>query len=219
MTETAARYEVEVDTYLAEAYKALAKARQSLDWASGSLRRSVGQTRRRGNTWSGTLDEAVETASAFPVDASAHKLKPLSDYRDAAAAVDDAVARVERWNTLYTGWSRFFLVTNTNGHIHSSMNCSTCFPSTQFAWLPTLSGLTEADAVADQGEILCSVCFPSAPSEWTTSVAKATLAEREVRAAAKPNATPRRPPSRSGSSCGSAGGTTGSRPSPPPRRG
>lgn len=83
------------------------------------------------------------------------------------------------------GWSRFFLVTNVNGHIHSSMACSTCFPTTEFAWLPTLSGLTEADAVAEQGEILCSVCFPSAPVAWTNGVSKATQAERDAKAAAK----------------------------------
>ncbi len=67
----------------------------------------------------------------------------------------------------YAGWSRFFLVTNVGGHIHRDMSCSTCFPTTQYAWLYELSGLTEAEAVAEYGEILCSVCFPSAPVEWT----------------------------------------------------
>lgn len=67
----------------------------------------------------------------------------------------------------YKGWSRFFLVTNVGGHIHRDMSCSTCFPTTQYAWLYELSGLTEAEAVAEYGEILCSVCFPSAPVEWT----------------------------------------------------
>ena len=64
-------------------------------------------------------------------------------------------------------WSRFFLVTNKGGHIHSSLQCSTTYPTTSFAWLPTLSGLTEEDAVKEHGAILCSVCFPSAPVEWT----------------------------------------------------
>lgn len=64
-------------------------------------------------------------------------------------------------------WSRFFLVRNNGGHIHSSMDCSTCFPTTQFGWLPELSGLSEPDAVASQGAILCTVCYPTAPVEWT----------------------------------------------------
>jgi hypothetical protein len=71
----------------------------------------------------------------------------------------------------YKGWSRFFLV--HGGHIHSSMDCSTCNKvgkATSFGWLPELSGLTEADAVAQHGAILCTVCFPSAPVEWTNGV-------------------------------------------------
>ena len=64
-------------------------------------------------------------------------------------------------------WSRFFLVVSSDGHIHSSMNCSTCHPHTRYAWLPDLSGLTEADAVEAHGTRLCSICYPSAPVEWT----------------------------------------------------
>lgn len=66
------------------------------------------------------------------------------------------------------GWSRFFLV--AGGHIHASMACSTCnngASATEFGWLPELSGLTEADAVASHGALLCTVCFPTAPVEWT----------------------------------------------------
>lgn len=98
---------------------------------------------------------------------------------------DRLEAEIQPLEALYTGWSRFFLVTNTNGHIHSSRGCSTCYENTQYAWLPTLSGKTEKDAVEEIGEILCSVCFPSAPVAWTTGVSKATLAERAQRAAAK----------------------------------
>jgi hypothetical protein len=64
-------------------------------------------------------------------------------------------------------WTRFFLVKNNGGHIHSSMSCSTCFPTTQFGWLPEISGQTEAEAVAAHGAILCTICYPSAPTEWT----------------------------------------------------
>lgn len=64
-------------------------------------------------------------------------------------------------------WSRFFfVVSSAHGHIHSSMSCSTCRPTTGFAWQPSLSGLTEADAVKALGPKLCSVCYPSAPVEW-----------------------------------------------------
>lgn len=68
----------------------------------------------------------------------------------------------------YTGWSRFYVV--PGGHIHSSMQCSTCNKNgspTKFGWMPQLSGLTEEDAVKEKGAILCTVCFPTAPVEWT----------------------------------------------------
>jgi len=78
-------------------------------------------------------------------------------------------------------WARFYLVNNSNGHIHSSTVCSTCFRDTSVSWLPGLSGLTEAEAVAAHGEILCSICFPTAPAEWTNGIsnaAKSVLADR-----------------------------------------
>lgn len=72
-----------------------------------------------------------------------------------------------------TRWSRFFLVNNTDGHIHSSMNCSTTRPTTLWSWLPLLSGLTEKDAVDAHGTRLCSACFPTAPVAWTILPPKA----------------------------------------------
>ena len=66
----------------------------------------------------------------------------------------DAIFRAERW-------SRFFVV--QAGHVHSSMACATCYPTTVFGWLPELSGDTEAVAVEAWGERMCTVCFPSAP--------------------------------------------------------
>jgi hypothetical protein len=61
-------------------------------------------------------------------------------------------------------WSRFFLVTNGNGHVHSSTACTTCFPTTSYQWLTGLSGATEAEMVVEWGERACTVCFPSAPT-------------------------------------------------------
>jgi hypothetical protein len=117
------------------------------------------------------------------------QVERLNEEREAAiVAIDLATPQIQDLDRVWLEngrWSRFFLVTNTNGHIHSSMDCHTCFPSTTYAWLTGLSGLTEAEAVAEHGEILCSVCFPSAPVEWTTGVSKATQAAKDERAAAK----------------------------------
>jgi len=69
----------------------------------------------------------------------------------------------------YQGWNRYFGV--ENGHIHSSMECHSCnngINPTSFVWLPSFSGLTEEEAVAQGGSTLCTHCFPTAPVEWTS---------------------------------------------------
>ena len=100
----------------------------------------------------------------------------------ALAAADEALDQHEEG---YTGWQRFWLVTNVNGHIHRRRSCSTCYPTTRFALLPDLSGSDEAAAVEEQGGILCSVCFPDAPTEWTEGESKVLAAERAAKAEAK----------------------------------
>jgi hypothetical protein len=146
------RAEVRIDTEIADAFEAYVKASRHAD----NLRRyrHVAEA------------EKVEATTA------------ANEAREAWVAAEGQ----------YKGWSRFFLVANTNGHIHRSMNCSTCNrwtvngPSaTQFRWLPTLSGLTEADAVEAHGGILCTVCFPSAPTEWTEGENKQVAAEKAAR--------------------------------------
>lgn len=62
------------------------------------------------------------------------------------------------------GWLRYFLVTNANGHVHRGMNCSTCFASTQYAWLIDLADCDERKMVEEYGEKACTVCFPDAPA-------------------------------------------------------
>lgn len=62
------------------------------------------------------------------------------------------------------GWSRYYLVTNANGHVHRELTCSTCYPDTQYAWLPSLSGCDERAMVDEWGERACTVCFPNAPT-------------------------------------------------------
>jgi hypothetical protein len=87
-------------------------------------------------------------------------------------------------------WSRFYHVTNTNGHVHSSRGCSTCFPTTQYGWLTQLSGSTEAELIAVMGDTACTVCYPTAPTfrgfgDGTSYVAKASAAEKAAKADAK----------------------------------
>lgn len=172
-------FAVEIDTKLADAHERHAKAETLLTNTRDAVRRHAGQKRIK-NVWDGTALDAIATCEA---STNAWVRGILNAYRDALRNYVQITDEINALDARYTGWSRFFLVTNTNGHIHRSMNCSTCYVTTTYAWLPTLSGRTEAEAVADQGEILCSVCFPSAPVAWTTGVSRASTEARGSRAA------------------------------------
>ncbi len=99
--------------------------------------------------------------------------KELAEATDKLVGILDAqVPYAEEYSR--RRWSRFFLVTSSIGHVHSSMRCSTTYMSTEWAWLPELSGKSESEAVKQHGEKMCTVCFPSAPAHpaWKKAVAK-----------------------------------------------
>lgn len=104
-------------------------------------------------TWY-TAEERAEKAAKLTAQIEA-LIAQAAEARTAAQALNDE---------LYKGWSRFFLVQ----HIHSNMHCSSFRPTTRVGWLPSVSGLTEAEAVAEHGATLCTICFPSAPVSLTT---------------------------------------------------
>lgn len=120
------------------------------------------------------------------------------------------------------GWTRAFLATSSNGHVHSSMDCSTCNKMgklTRFAWMTDYSDQDEQEIVAAAGERACTTCYPSAPVEILSRPTKmfspdevaaaAARAERDAAKAAKqaaaaekaitsPDGTPLRAPGRYG---------------------
>ena len=80
-----------------------------------------------------------------------------------AKAILDEADPLETEFTRRGGWTRAFLVDNTNGHVHRNRHCTTCFPTTRYTWLPDYSGADENKIVEDAGEAACTVCYPSAP--------------------------------------------------------
>jgi hypothetical protein len=68
--------------------------------------------------------------------------------------------------SFYTGWSRAFLVRNSNGHIHKSRSCTTCFDTTNYVWLTEMSGRDELEIAYLAGEKACTVCYAHAPSAY-----------------------------------------------------
>lgn len=93
------------------------------------------------------------------------------------------------------GWTRYYLVTNTGGHVHSSEDCKTCYSTTRYAWLTEQSGMSAEDLVELAGEKACTECFDWAPvntlkrkTRLEAPEAKAAREEREAKAAAKAKA-------------------------------
>lgn len=186
---------VEIDTKLAEIWIRIyaARARRDAAWKS---------VERRANWFLGRKMRASEhaevMAQAAEFEGQDMASMAVADRRRATIAIDlvaaqiafeeacETVGEVERETRPYQDeyrsrpWSRFYLVTSSNGHIHSSDSCQTCGPRTQFVILADASGQTEAEAIAerdkrDSAALLCTVCFPNAPVKWTEKPADAAL--------------------------------------------
>lgn len=76
-------------------------------------------------------------------------------------ALTDDAAPYENEYSRRGRWARYFrVVTSGEGHVHGSMSCHSCYPTTTYAWLPTLSGQGADEAVDSYGSEMCSHCFP-----------------------------------------------------------
>lgn len=117
-------------------------------------------------TTKGHYEQSVEFAKKyFPGNETklAEALKRVELVNAVLGHTNRSIADIEK---LYTGWTRAFLVSNANGHIHSSMSCVTCFETTRFIWLPNLSGEDRLKIAELAGESACTICYPDAPSEY-----------------------------------------------------
>ena len=180
---------VVVDTLLAKTYTELADVHYNIEREENQLHRLAKHTYdRKVRSWTGTLDDAI-AYSDFVSDWERNGHAGCIEKRtELLAQRAELLSTINVCNTnweLNGRWSRFYLVTNTNGHIHSSTTCSTCYPTPQYAWLTSLSGLREEDAVKAEGEILCSVCFPSAPVAWTNGISRRDAEAKAQREAEK----------------------------------
>ena len=82
-------------------------------------------------------------------------------------------------------WTRAFLVLASNGHVHSSMDCNTCFPTTRYNWLVQYSNDDENTIVEDAGQDACTICYPSAPAEVLNRPSRIVTADKVAKAQAK----------------------------------
>lgn len=183
---TEMRPEQAIDTELAALFEQQMRAEQDAAIACERIHSAAGDKRdynTRERAWGMSLAQAIAAENfTYPYIASdhAHGLDDLAAAREMLRDIED---EIDELDAQYTGWTRFFIV--AGGHIHSSQNCSSCHLTTRFGWLPQLSGLTERDAVADQGSLLCTFCYPSAPVEWTNGREIASAQAKAERAAAR----------------------------------
>jgi hypothetical protein len=173
----------EIDTQIAAAYADRSRAQAAEHSALNTIHYAIKDRKQYTSGQSGSfswatphIDAIITLNRMIAADTVPHgtvrdaqrALTRLTEAQDAFAAAQDRIADLDAEFAVRGGWTRFFIVTSsTGGHIHSSMVCSTCRPSTTYGWLPDVSGQTEAEAVKAHGAILCTVCFPTAPVEWT----------------------------------------------------
>lgn len=188
MTDLSILSPSEVDTIYLKRLAAYHRAADALSYATDRVLREAGdkvgvQTGRRAWSWHIVRKGSPIKTPASYADVQPHLLEVQEciDGRLATADSLDALAQAtvvcreaqeacREVDAEYNRrpWSRYWLVTSSDGHIHRSCHCSTCnkgLRRTGFALTPFLSGKTDADAVADLGPALCSVCFPDAPVE------------------------------------------------------
>lgn len=77
------------------------------------------------------------------------------------------------------GWNRAYLCMANGGHIHKHTACSTLHVTTQIAFLPEQSGLSEDEIVALAGIQACTVCYPTAPVDALKAALAAEKAKTE----------------------------------------
>ena len=173
----------QIDTEIARLSGVIAGAETVFENGLATIARidAAQATYERDYPWNSQEKRAEAVAAVSKADAAAHQART-----EMAPLVDEFVAR--------GGWTRFYLVVSAGGHVHPTRGCTTCFPTTKYAWLTDYSGMTHEALVEEAGAMACTVCFPDAPVEvlnratrikYESAEAKAKREEREAKAAAK----------------------------------
>jgi hypothetical protein len=162
---------IAVDTALEKLYIEAQTLSRDLAVVMISVHRTLGETENRARgarRWPTRDDAAIEKVRTMTTDHYGRPIGKLINRLDTIlAALAANAAAASPLEALYNAkpWTRFMVAQ----HIHKGMGCSTCNKRgipTRFDWLPQMSGMDEAAALAllgSQGHTLCTVCFPGAP--------------------------------------------------------
>jgi hypothetical protein len=147
---------VEIDTKLADIYNEYYKIRaekQQYETYLKNARKQLDPTERH---YSPRNEESAKQSV----------IRYTAKIQEIGQKADAVLKKTEPYDAEYQRrgrWTRAFLVDNNSGHVHKSTSCSTCYPTTEFVWLPEYSGKDEAGVVDDAGSAACTTCFPDAP--------------------------------------------------------
>lgn len=133
---------VEIDTELAEVQQAEANATERAS----------------------ALNQRIYFARQSGIDVTTMKIE-RDKFRAEQERASERVRELDGEFQRRGGWSRFYLVANTGGHVHTSTHCRTCYASTQFVWLVDQSGKSNEEVSGLAGEKSCADCFPNLPAE------------------------------------------------------
>lgn len=176
---------VEIDTVLYRLYQENLSIRARRTREVESLRHIAGDKYDHyRKSWGLTYDEVIDRANRVahddPTYVGTRAKEALARLAEVDAAYDANKAAQRPLHEEYARrpWTRGFLV--TDGHVHRSMECSTCFITTAFTWLVDLSGKDEDEIVALAGERACTVCYPTAPTLRDFEKASPLFTEEEA---------------------------------------
>ena len=179
---------VQTDTQLAELYWKALKAKSALSDYAQVIHQQSGSEYKQGRRWERIyirpIEEAIESGAKASWDKSSFELN-VAKYNSVKAELEKhkiVIGELEKIYQKYL-WNRAFYV--PAGHVHKSRDCSTCYDSTEFTWLPKYSGGSEEEIVNDAGEEACTVCYPSAPAEVLNRPSVIVTADKIAKAEAK----------------------------------
>lgn len=170
ITDPAVTTPAVIDTEIARLMAEEARLQADVDrWAS--QRKRADQAITDGRAWAWTGMKPIEYTAL------------ITDAFEQQRQLMDQMAPL-RAEYVRRPWTRYYLVDAHNGHVHSSMSCTSCFPTTAYYWLTSESGKTAEQVVAEAQSQACTVCFPWAPvTDKRGSYRTPTQAEAEQRAA------------------------------------
>jgi hypothetical protein len=168
--------------------EAIVTIRKALGQVASEHREGRGRDRRTVVTWPTTDVEAEDAARAL--DPATPSQEHMAGFYGRPATVGEAVAALDTLRATHRemaaqldegraefqrrgGWTRYYRVSASNGHVHTSTACRNTYATTLWQWPTNLSGADGDQVVEFAGSLTCLTCFPGQRED--------ILADRPVR--------------------------------------